>query len=90
MRAEGFEPTALLIPAHVLINSGMACFRLPSAIISIPCCPLQEPPKIRNRAPQFLKFKKSSPSISYFGGFSYMAKLSFKPLLSPSKALQSC
>ena len=74
MRAEGFEPTALSIPAHVLIHSGMASFRLPKRhhidpMFSAACNqPLPEATKIRNRAPQFLKFKKSSPSISYFGG----------------------
>ena len=73
---EGFEPTALSIPAHVLIHSGMASFRLPKRHdidpMFSPACnqPLPEnPPKIRNRAPQFLKFKKSSPSNSYFGVF---------------------
>ena len=75
MTAEGFEPTALSIPAHVLIHSGMASFSLPKRhhihpMFSAACNqPLPEPPKIRHRAPQILKFKKSSPSISYFGGF---------------------
>ena len=82
---EGFEPAALSIPAHVLIHSGMASFRPPkrhhiNPMVSAACNqPLPEPPKIRNRAPQFLKFKKTSPSISYFGGFSYMAKLILSP-----------
>ena len=63
----GFEPTALSIPAHVLIHSGMAYFRLPNRHhinpMFSPACnqPLPEPPKIRNRAPQFLKVRKSSP-----------------------------
>ena len=70
-----------------------------NAIISIPFFPklvirpYQKPPKITNRAPQFLKLKKTSPSISYLGGFVLYAKVYFKPLLSPdkaSKALQSC
>ena len=75
MRAEGFEPTALSIPAHVLIHSGMASFRLPKRhhidpMFSAACNqPLPEATKIRNRAPQFLILVV----------FSYMAKLNLRP-----------
>ena len=96
---EGFEPTALSIPAHVLIHSGMASFRLLKRrhihpIFCRPCNqPLPEPSKIRNRALQFLQFKKSSPSSSYFVGFFLIWQSLIYALSCPdkaSKALQSC
>ena len=76
---EGFDPTPLSIPAHVLIHWAKASFRLSrrhhiNPVFSAACIqPLPEPPKIRNRAPQFRKLNLSNRaqlrgSISYFGG----------------------
>ena len=89
MRAEGFEPTALSIPAHVLIHSGMASFKLPKRhhidpMFSAACIqPVPEATKIRNRAPQFRKFKNRAPQFLIWVVCFLYGKALFQPLLSP-------